>query len=95
MRVAARAYTLSLMYTHDREKIVHARLDAETGSLLERLRRQTGLQDSELVRRAIRALARRTTAAAPRVEIVGVGAFASGVSDLGSSKAHLAGFGRV
>lgn len=79
------------MYTSD-DKIVHARLDDETRALLEGLRRQTGLQDSEIVRRGIRALAERTIPAGPH-RVIGVGQFASGVADLGSDKRHLEGFG--
>jgi hypothetical protein len=79
------------MYT-DRE-IVHARLDADTRRLLMRLRRRTHLGDSELVRRAIRALAREELGSTkPRV--VKLGAFRSGVTDLASNPEHLEGFGR-
>ncbi len=79
------------MYT-DRE-IVHARLDPETRRLLARLRRRTRLADSEIVRRAIRAFAAEELE--PRKpRLVGVGAFSSGVADLGSNREHLAGFGR-
>ncbi|MGD2064590.1 MAG: hypothetical protein PVF51_13545 [Nitrospirota bacterium] len=75
------------------ERIVHARLDEQSEQLLERLRRDTGWRDSEIVRRGIQALA--TLTLAPRkAEIVGLGRFASGVPDLGSAKGHLDGFGR-
>lgn len=73
--------------------IVHARLDPETRDILARLRRRTGLRDSELIRRALRALD-----ASPKqkrgVQVIGLGKFESGVSDLGSNDAHLRGFGR-
>jgi hypothetical protein len=73
-------------------RMVHARLDDETDGLLRRLRRSTGLQDSELIRRGLRAL--DALAGRPgRPNVIGLGAFASGVSDLGSSKRHLDGFG--
>ncbi len=73
--------------------IVHARLDRETGLVLKRLRRTTGLRDSALIRRALRALDAEVAApSAPR--IVGVGRFESGLSDLGSNPEHLRGFGR-
>jgi hypothetical protein len=73
--------------------IVHARLDPGTRKLLGRLRRKTGLNDSELIRRALRVLG------ALEVEpgtgrVIGQGAFASGLSDLGSNRGHLEGFGR-
>ena len=75
------------------DKIVHARLDAETVALLERLRASSGLHDSEIVRRGIRALASQELT--PRHNgIIGQGAFESGVSDLGSNDAHLRGFGK-
>ena len=72
--------------------IVHARLDPATARLLKRLRRQLGWNDSEVVRRAIRALAEVELPRRPRA-IAGLGAFASGMNDLGSNEAHLSGFG--
>jgi hypothetical protein len=74
-------------------KIVHARLDEESRLLLEELRRRTGLKDSEVVRRGIRALATLTPGGKPR-RVIGLGRFASGIPDLGSDKRHLKGFGR-
>lgn len=73
-------------------KVVHARLDEETQRLLERLRRRTGLNDSDLVRRGLRALADSELPPRGRMP-VGVGRFESGVPDLGSNKQHLKGFG--
>jgi ribbon-helix-helix CopG family protein len=74
-------------------KVVQARLDDETQELLQRLRRRTGLTESELLRRGIRALASLPPSGrGPRV--IGVGRFQSGIRDLGSNKAHLEGFGR-
>jgi len=75
------------------DRIVHARLDEKSEQLLERLRRDTGWRDSEIVRRGIQVLA--TVTLTPRkAAIVGLGRFASGISDLGSAKGHLDGFGR-
>jgi predicted transcriptional regulator len=74
-------------------KVVQARLDDETEELLQRLRRRTGLTYSQLVRRAIRALA-AVQAWKGEARVIGVGRFSSGVRDLGSSKRHLEGFGR-
>lgn len=74
-------------------RTVQARLDDETQTLLERLRRQTGLGESELVRRGLRLLA-TDTGVRRRRAVVGVGRFASGHPDLGSNKRHLDGFGR-
>jgi hypothetical protein len=79
------------MYTE--REIVHARLDAETRRLLSRLRRRTRLGDSEIVRRAIRAYAAEQLEPQPP-RLVGVGSFSSGISDLGSNRNHLVGFGR-
>jgi len=73
-------------------KIVHARLDDASDHLLRRLRRNTGLGDSELIRRGLRALD-ALAGAKGRPGIVGLGAFASGVRDLASNKRHLDGFG--
>jgi hypothetical protein len=72
--------------------VVHARLDGTTRQLLERLRRRTGLNDSEIVRRAIRTLA-GLELTPPGRRIAGLGRFRSGIRDLGSNKARLTGFG--
>jgi Ribbon-helix-helix protein, copG family len=74
-------------------KLVQARLDDETDELLKELRKRTGLSDSELVRRGVRSLADALPAPGG-VHVIGVGRFSSGVRDLGSNKAHLAGLGR-
>ena len=74
-------------------KIVHARLDDETALLLEKLRLQTGANESTLVRDGIRALG-RTLPDITRAMPIGVAAFESGTEDLASNKAHLDGFGR-
>jgi hypothetical protein len=74
-------------------KIVHARIDDETRKLVEQVRRQTGWPESEIVRRAIKALA-CVTVAPGRRKVIGQGRFASSVADLGSNKKHLDGFGR-
>lgn len=74
-------------------RIVQARLDPETVELLTRLRRSTGLSDSELLRRGLRRLAEREPRSR-RQRIAGMGKFASAVADLASNKRHLRGFGR-
>jgi hypothetical protein len=72
-------------------KTVQARLDANTEKTLARLVDQLGLSPSMVVREGIRLLA----ASQPKSrKIIGLGRFASGVSDLGSNKKHLKGFGR-
>jgi len=74
-------------------RIVQARLDPETLGLLTRLRRRTGLSDSELLRRGLHRLAEEQRRSR-HYGIVGVGKFASKVTDLASNKRHLRGFGR-
>jgi hypothetical protein len=80
-------------YDNGMGRIVQSRLDPETLDLLTRLRRSTGLSDSELLRRGLRRLAEREPRTR-RLRIVGVGKFASTVDDLGSNKHRLRGFGR-
>lgn len=74
-------------------KIVHARIDRETEALLEKLRRRTGLSESEVLREGLKAFARDRLLDG-RTRIAGVAEFSSGKKDLGSNKRHLAGFGR-
>jgi hypothetical protein len=74
-------------------KVVQARLDDETDKILKDLRRRTSLSESELVRRGIRSLAALLPSRGGS-QVVGVGRFASGISDLGSDKDHLKGFRR-
>jgi len=74
-------------------RIVQARLDPETLGLLTKLRRRTGLSDSELLRRGLHRLAEEQRRSR-HYGIVGVGKFASKVTDLASNKRHLRGFGR-
>jgi hypothetical protein len=72
-------------------KTVQARLDADTEKTLARLVDQLGVSPSIVVREGIRLLA----ASQPKSrKIIGLGKFASGISDLGSNKKHMAGFGR-
>jgi len=75
-------------------KIVHARLDDESHRLLKRLRRSTGLTDSDLLRRGLQTLAAHTPVNG-KPGILGLGKFASGHRDLASNKVHLRGFGRT
>jgi hypothetical protein len=73
-------------------RIIQARIDAATETALARLRRQTGLTDSQLVRRGLELVSQSARPVTTR-RIRGIGRFASGHADLGSNKAHLAGFG--
>ena len=75
------------------KSVVQARLDPETAKMLSQLTRRLGMSESEVVRAGVKLLAASNRA--PRVpRIVGLGQFDSGVSDLGSNKEHLKGFGR-
>lgn len=74
-------------------KIAHARLDDDTHQLLTELSRATGESESELIRRGLEVLA-QTLPKRRKTRVFGVGKFASNVSDLGSNKAHLSGFGK-
>jgi hypothetical protein len=74
-------------------KIVQARISAATEAALARLRRQTGMTDSQLVRKGLELVSQSATPGKIR-RVRGVGRFASGRSDLGSNKTHLSGFGR-
>lgn len=74
-------------------RVAHIRLDPPSEAILERLTRTTGRSLSELVREGLR-LVDAATPSASTPEIVGLGAFESGIPDLGSDKAYLRGFGR-
>ncbi len=74
-------------------RVIHARLDVDTDSLRNELQKQLGWSDSQIVREGIKALAALTRTSTNR-KIVGLGRFKSGVSDLGSNKRHLEGFGK-
>ncbi|HEY7303520.1 MAG TPA: hypothetical protein VH601_05375 [Bryobacteraceae bacterium] len=71
---------------------VQARLDAASRRDLTKLVRSLGWSPSQVVREALRRMA---TSQLPggRPRIAGMGKFSSGVSDLGSNKKHLRGFG--
>ena len=74
-------------------KTIQARIDVATQKALIRLRRRTGLSDSQLVRKGLHLVA-QAIGSEKVGRIRGVGAFASDKRDLGSNKRHLAGFGR-
>ena len=73
-------------------RVIHARLDEETDAVRQQLNLRLGWSDSQIVREGIKALAARLVPKRKR-KIVGLGKFQSGVSDLGSNKRHLKGFG--
>ena len=74
-------------------RIIQARIDEETETLLSQLQLRLGWNDSQIVREGIKALG-VLSAPSRRRKIVGVGKFSSGMSDLASNKKHLKGFGK-
>lgn len=75
------------------EKIVHARLDSETETLLRRLKRRSGMNESAIIRQALRALAAQELTAGPP-KIIGAGKFSSGLGDLSTNKRYLDDLGK-
>ena len=73
--------------------VIHARLDADSDSLRNELQKQLGWTDSQIVREGIKSLSTLIRTNGKR-NIVGLGRFKSGVTDLGSNKKHLQGFGK-
>jgi hypothetical protein len=71
---------------------VQARLDEETQAALDRLVERHGMKPSEVVRRGIRLLAKEAEATKP-IEIIGLGKYDSGLTDLSTNKRYMAGFG--
>lgn len=74
-------------------RIIHARLDAHTEQLLREIELRLSWNDSQVVREGIKSLHAVLGPKRSR-KIVGLGRFRSGIRDLGSTKAHLKGFGR-
>lgn len=72
---------------------VQARLDREAQAALESLVRRLDWSPSRVVREGLRLLA-ACYGTTSRRKVIGIGRFASNVSDLGSNKRHLKGFGR-
>jgi hypothetical protein len=76
-------------------EIVHARIDSHTRQIMRRLKRRHGWSDSDIIRQGIRALGDTDLPPGQQNKrIVGLGKFASGISDLGSSDRHLDDFGQ-
>lgn len=69
-------------------RIVQARLDEKTDSLLEQLQKQLGCSNSEIVRQGIQMLAAVTPKKGKR-QFRGMGKYDSGTPDLASNKKHL------
>lgn len=74
-------------------RVIHARLDNETNSLRDTLRKQLGWNDSQIVREGIKALSALVRNGRKR-KIIGQGRYQSGIGDLASNKKHLEGFGK-
>lgn len=68
------------------------RLDAESRRDLAQLVRRLGWSPSQVVREALHRMA-SSHLQPGRPHIIGMGKFSSGISDLGSNKEHLKGFG--
>ena len=73
-------------------RVVQARLDEETSSILEQLKKQFGWSHSEAVRRGLKLLAAATPQRGRR-KFSGVGKYSSGIPDLSTNKKHMEGFG--
>lgn len=74
------------------KNLVQARLDPGAQRDLEQLVQRLGWSPSQVVREGIRLVA-ACHPAPKRPRIAGLGKFSSGISDLGSNKRHLKGFG--
>lgn len=70
---------------------LQARLDRKTANMLARLRKLTGLSDSELARRGLESLAKDLDDRGP--VLVGIGQYDSGVGDLATNPRYMKGFG--
>jgi len=73
---------------------VQARLDEESEAALKQLTRQLGWSPSRVVREGLRLMAKQHGMGPRRKKLIGIGEFDSGISDLGSNKKHLEGYGR-
>ncbi|HLY63371.1 MAG TPA: hypothetical protein VKV95_21720 [Terriglobia bacterium] len=72
---------------------LNARLDRQSQIALKRLVVHLGWSPSRVVREGLRLLTARYGRPSGK-RVIGVGRFASGISDLGSNKKYLRGFGR-
>jgi hypothetical protein len=73
--------------------IVQARLDGKSRKRLTSLVRELGWSPSRVVREGLR-LVEASQLRKKRRGVIGLGKFSSGISDLGSSKRRLEGFGK-
>ena len=75
---------------------IHARLGEADRAALEKLKRTTGLTESEIVRRGLRLVAQEEQRQRSALDLAGrsVGRFKKGPRDLTTSDRHLDGFGQ-
>ncbi len=71
---------------------IQARLDEQTQAALDRLVRRNGMNPSEVVRQGIRLVAKQADAT-KGIEIIGLGKYDSGLTDLSTNKKYMEGFG--
>lgn len=74
-------------------RVLQARIDDDDDAFVDELKASTGWSDSEVVRQGIQSL-KDSFGKKRKRRIVGIGEFDSGISDLGSNKKHLEGFGQ-
>jgi Arc/MetJ-type ribon-helix-helix transcriptional regulator len=74
---------------------IHARLSKQDRTILEDLKKSTGVSESELVRRGLQLVLRDITPKKTALELAGrsVGKFKKGPRDLATNRKHLEGFG--
>jgi hypothetical protein len=73
--------------------VIRANLDEATEAARMELQKQLGWSDAKIVREGIKSLSALVQKQGKR-KIVGLGEFDSGITDLGSNKQHLQGFGK-
>ena len=71
---------------------IQARLDPDTATLRDELRRRLGMSDSDIVREGIKALAPLVPPSKPK-KFAGQGKYETGISDLSTNKKYLEGLG--
>jgi hypothetical protein len=78
------------------KQYIHARLSTKDRTLLEELKKSTGLSESELVRRGLHLIFKEQKTAQSALQLAGAsaGKFKKGPPDLSSNKKHLDGFGK-
>lgn len=74
-------------------RAIQARLDEKSRTRLNQLVRELGWTPSQVVREGLRVL-EASYLRRKKQGVIGLGKFRSGVSDLGSNRKHLEGFGR-